>query len=143
MDARRWLNKNLIIEQIKTDIRANNRRWVIWVMCVGLSARGLYSRLVRIPKNNLFHSDGHVASPQAGRNLRHGGRPSSHCHALYMKSNGGMWWPSPQDKGQTEMETLALSAACRFILSKAPSYCVVKVDSAVTAHMRNSWNVYC
>lgn len=58
-----------------------------------------------------------------------------------MKSNGGMWWPSPPDKGQTEVETLALSAACRFILSKAPSYCMVKADSAVMAHMRNSWNM--
>lgn len=135
-EARRWLNKNLIIEQIKTDIRANNRRWLIWCVCVGLFVWGLYSRckmawLVRILENNLFHSDAQCCISPGRTKLRHGGRPPSRCHALYMKSNGGTWWPSPTDKGQTEVEELALSAAWRFILSKVPSYCMVKADSAL------------
>lgn len=47
-NPRRWLNKKIIIAQIKTDISANNRSGLICVRRVGLSAEGLYSRCVSI-----------------------------------------------------------------------------------------------
>lgn len=123
-NPRRWLNKKIIIAQIKTDIRANNRSGLICVPRVGFVCRGAVQQvradlIGEDPENDLFHSRcPNAASPRAGRPLRRRGRFPATVIALYMKSNGGTWRPSPPDKGPTEVQTLVLSSVCSRILIK-------------------------